>query len=73
MNNNSKIIFIYHFNVLSFYLTEFPGTAKDKIFVASGNIVRGFTKKGKMFLEFDTNLAENITNMLVHIRFTFEE
>jgi len=37
--------------------------AKDKIFVASGNTVRGFTKKGKLFLEFDTNLAESIQSM----------
>ncbi|ODM95967.1 Bardet-Biedl syndrome 7 protein [Orchesella cincta] len=39
--------------------------AKDKIFVAAGNIVRGFTKKGKLFLEFDTNLAEPIKCMHV--------
>ena len=33
---------------------------RDKIFVSSGSEVRGFTKKGKMFLQFETNLAERI-------------
>lgn len=41
----------------------FFSVAKDKIFVATGNVVRGFTKKGKTFLEFDTNLAEPIQCM----------
>ena len=39
------------------------GTVKDKIFVASGSEVKGFTKKGKMFLQFETNLAERIRSM----------
>ncbi|KAK6626098.1 hypothetical protein RUM43_006402 [Polyplax serrata] len=38
---------------------------KDKIFIASESKVRGYTKKGKRFLEFDTNLAESITVMCV--------
>ncbi len=33
--------------------------------MATGNVVRGFTKKGKIFLEFDTNLAEQIQCMYV--------
>lgn len=39
------------------------GTVKDKIFVSSGNEVRGYTKKGKQFLGFDTNLMEEIKSM----------
>lgn len=39
------------------------GTIKDKIFMSAGNEVRGYTKKGKQFLEFDTNLAEEIKAM----------
>ena len=41
------------------------GTARDKIFVASGSEVKGFTKKGKMFLQFETNLAESIQSMYI--------
>jgi len=33
---------------------------RDKIFVSAGSEVKGFTKKGKMFLQFETNLAESI-------------
>lgn len=39
------------------------GTPTDKTFVASGNEVRGYTKKGKLFLSFDSNLTESITSM----------
>lgn len=42
-----------------------PGTQADKIFVASENNVRGFSKKGKVFLSFDTNLTEAIKCMFV--------
>nr|CAD7256790.1 unnamed protein product [Timema shepardi] len=41
------------------------GTVQDKIFVSSGNEVRGYTKKGKLFLAFDTNLTEPIKSMNV--------
>jgi len=41
----------------------FTGTVKDKIFVSSENEVRGYTKKGKLFLGFDTNLTEHIKSM----------
>nr|CAD7403389.1 unnamed protein product [Timema cristinae] len=40
------------------------GTVQDKIFVSSGNEVRGYTKKGKLFLAFDTNLTEPIKSIL---------
>lgn len=31
-------------------------------------MIRGFTKKGKLFLEFDTNLAEKIKNMYEYLK-----
>uniref|UniRef100_T1GR45 Bardet-Biedl syndrome 7 protein homolog n=1 Tax=Megaselia scalaris TaxID=36166 RepID=T1GR45_MEGSC len=42
-----------------------PGTTMDKVFVATDNVVKGYNKKGKMFLSFDTNLTENIKCMYV--------
>ncbi|KAL9702503.1 hypothetical protein quinque_006021 [Culex quinquefasciatus] len=41
------------------------GSVADKIFTASENKVRGFNKKGKMFLAFEANLTENIRSMFV--------
>ncbi|XP_034946390.1 Bardet-Biedl syndrome 7 protein homolog [Chelonus insularis] len=38
---------------------------KDRIFVAYNNSVKGYTKKGKPFLEFDTNLMDTISAMFV--------
>ncbi|XP_058807085.1 Bardet-Biedl syndrome 7 protein homolog [Phymastichus coffea] len=38
---------------------------RDKIFLAHGNTVMGYTRKGKLFLEFDTSLIEPITAMYV--------
>ncbi|XP_019647281.1 PREDICTED: Bardet-Biedl syndrome 7 protein homolog [Branchiostoma belcheri] len=35
-----------------------PGSVADRIFVSSGTEVRGYSKKGKQFLGFNTNLAE---------------
>ncbi|CAG9857898.1 unnamed protein product [Phyllotreta striolata] len=37
----------------------------DKIFVCAGNEVRGYTKKGKLFLTFDSGLTEAISTMFV--------
>lgn len=39
------------------------GTVQDKIFVTQGNAVRGYTKKGKLFLNLETQLLEPIKNM----------
>ncbi|XP_073459570.1 BBSome complex member BBS7 isoform X1 [Aquarana catesbeiana] len=39
------------------------GTVQEKIFVSSGSEVRGFTKRGKPFLSFETNLTESIRAM----------
>ena len=40
-----------------------PGALPDRIFVSAGTEVKAFTKKGKQFLSFDSNLAEPIRNM----------
>ncbi|CAI9732051.1 Bardet-Biedl syndrome 7 protein homolog isoform X1 [Octopus vulgaris] len=40
-------------------------TSKSNIFVACGSEVWGFSKKGKQFLLFNTNLSENIESMYV--------
>jgi len=42
-----------------------PGSLQDKIYVSSETEVRGFSKKGKQFLSFDTNLTEPIQSMCV--------
>ncbi|CAH1406799.1 unnamed protein product [Nezara viridula] len=41
------------------------GAPQDKIFVASKTEVRGFSKKGKLFLGLDTNMTEHIKSMQV--------
>ncbi|CAK9818413.1 Bardet-Biedl syndrome 7 protein [Anthophora quadrimaculata] len=41
------------------------GGGRDKIFIAHGNTVKGYTKKGKLFLEFDTNLIDPISALYV--------
>ncbi|EZA51709.1 Bardet-Biedl syndrome 7 protein-like protein [Ooceraea biroi] len=41
------------------------GMLRDKIFVAYGSSVKGFTRKGKMFLEFDTSLIDPISALYV--------
>lgn len=41
------------------------GPGADRIFVSSEAIVRGFNRKGKQFLSFDTNLTEPINTMCV--------
>ncbi|XP_053979510.1 Bardet-Biedl syndrome 7 protein homolog isoform X3 [Hylaeus volcanicus] len=41
------------------------GTVRDKIYIAHGNTVKGYTKKGKLFLDFDTNLIDPISAMCV--------
>ncbi|XP_060601022.1 Bardet-Biedl syndrome 7 protein homolog isoform X2 [Ruditapes philippinarum] len=38
---------------------------RERIFVASGPEVKGYTKKGKNFLSFDTNMSESIESMYV--------
>eukprot|EP00794_Sanderia_malayensis_P007541 gene7541-8378_t len=47
-------------------LGAIQGPMAEKIFVAIGAEVRGYTKKGKQFLNFDTNLTESIQSMCVN-------
>ena len=46
-------------------------TPQEKIFIAAGSEIRGFTKRGKQFLSFETNLTENIKAMYVYFLFYF--
>jgi Bardet-Biedl syndrome 7 protein len=39
------------------------GTLRDKIFVAYGSSVKGLSRKGKLFLEFDTSLIDPISTL----------
>ncbi|XP_025994810.2 Bardet-Biedl syndrome 7 protein homolog [Solenopsis invicta] len=41
------------------------GMVRDKIFLAYNSSVKGFTRKGKLFLEFDTSLIDPISAMYV--------
>lgn len=41
------------------------GGTRERIFATSGSEVKGYTKKGKNFLSFDTSLAEPIQTMYV--------
>ncbi|XP_067943832.1 Bardet-Biedl syndrome 7 protein homolog isoform X2 [Watersipora subatra] len=41
------------------------GGVKEKIFAAAGSEVKGYTKKGKQFLTFATNLSEDVQSMHV--------
>ena len=43
-----------------------PGAIPERIFVSAGTQVKAFTKKGKQFLSFDSNLAEPIRNMYAY-------
>ncbi|XP_047143361.1 Bardet-Biedl syndrome 7 protein homolog [Hydra vulgaris] len=40
-------------------------TGKDKIYIACGTKIKGFTKKGKQFVDFDSNLSEPVQSMFV--------
>ncbi|XP_059178625.1 Bardet-Biedl syndrome 7 protein homolog isoform X3 [Physella acuta] len=42
-----------------------PGGARDRIFASSGAEVKAYTKKGKNFLTFDTNMSEPIQSLYV--------
>ncbi|KAJ8951664.1 hypothetical protein NQ318_012205 [Aromia moschata] len=41
------------------------GNVRDKIFICSGNEVKGYSKKGKLFLTFDSGMTETINTMFV--------
>uniref|UniRef100_A0A9J2PPS3 Ciliary BBSome complex subunit 2 middle region domain-containing protein n=1 Tax=Ascaris lumbricoides TaxID=6252 RepID=A0A9J2PPS3_ASCLU len=42
------------------------GTVQDKIFVACENYVKGYSKKGKQFFAFETNMAEPVSSMYIY-------
>lgn len=46
---------------------EMGGTLdeRDKIFVAAGQTVNAWSRKGRLFLKFNTNLSEDISSMHV--------
>jgi Bardet-Biedl syndrome 7 protein len=46
-------------------------TPQEKIFIAAGSEIRGFTKRGKQFLSFETNLTESIKAMYVYCSLLF--
>ncbi|XP_035431212.2 Bardet-Biedl syndrome 7 protein homolog isoform X2 [Spodoptera frugiperda] len=54
--------------ITSVQLASSVGTQADKIFTASGNEVKGYTRKGKVFLSIETSLTETITSMYLHFR-----
>ncbi|CAH0721697.1 unnamed protein product, partial [Brenthis ino] len=62
---------VVHFKTLpgkpitSVQLPSSIGTNADKIFAASGNEVKGYTRKGKVFLSIETSVSETITSMCV--------
>ncbi|XP_046978906.1 Bardet-Biedl syndrome 7 protein homolog [Vanessa cardui] len=51
--------------ITSVQLASSVGTNTDKIFAASGNEVKGYTKKGKVFFSIETSVSETITSMCV--------
>jgi Bardet-Biedl syndrome 7 protein len=62
-------IYFIHFYKSTFilkYIYIFKGTVQDKIFLSMGSSVRGYTKKGRLFLSFDTGLSEPIKCMYVY-------
>ncbi|RVE45979.1 hypothetical protein evm_009382 [Chilo suppressalis] len=51
--------------ITSVQLSCVSGVQTDKIFVATGNEVKGYTRKGKVFLTIETSVSETITSMCV--------
>ncbi|KAL3081289.1 hypothetical protein niasHT_039766 [Heterodera trifolii] len=48
------------------YLGGALGSVQDKAFVACGTEVRGYSRKGKQFLTFESNLTEDIRSLFVY-------
>jgi len=66
--NNSQVVFktLPGSPISRLQLGGLDGPSQEKVFVACGAEVRGYTKKGKQFLGFDTNLTESIQSMYVN-------
>ncbi|KRX39462.1 Bardet-Biedl syndrome 7 -like protein, partial [Trichinella murrelli] len=41
-------------------------SARDKIFLASGSVVKGYNRRGKHFLDFDINKTDSIKSMSIY-------
>uniref|UniRef100_A0A7E4UX88 BBS2_C domain-containing protein n=1 Tax=Panagrellus redivivus TaxID=6233 RepID=A0A7E4UX88_PANRE len=41
-------------------------TILDKTFIAAGGLIKGFSKKGKQFLSFETNITDPIESMYIY-------
>ncbi|KAM3968272.1 BBSome complex member BBS7 [Aphomia sociella] len=54
--------------ITSVQLASSMGAQTDKIFAASGNEVKGYSRKGKVFLTIETPLSETITSMYINYR-----
>jgi len=39
------------------------GQPRDRIFISSGAIVKGYTRRGKQFLDFNTNTTEPVRSL----------
>ena len=52
-----------HLAPLSPSIVRSSGVISDKIFVAAGSEVKGYSKKGNNFLTLDTNLAESLQSV----------
>uniref|UniRef100_A0A183CD97 CPSF_A domain-containing protein n=1 Tax=Globodera pallida TaxID=36090 RepID=A0A183CD97_GLOPA len=48
------------------YLGGALGSVQDKAFVACGTEVRGYSRKGKQFLAFESNLTEEIRSLFIY-------
>ena len=47
------------------------GQPRDRIFVSSGAIVKGYTRRGKQFLDFNTNTTEAIRSLYDNFQLFF--
>lgn len=55
--------YLHIFCSVNFSFPVSAGSSADKIFISCGAEVRGYTKKGKLFLALETNLSEPIIAM----------
>jgi len=39
------------------------GQQRDRIFMSSGSIIKGFNRRGKQFLDFNTNTTEPVCSL----------
>ncbi|XP_013135147.1 PREDICTED: Bardet-Biedl syndrome 7 protein homolog isoform X2 [Papilio polytes] len=51
--------------ITSIQVASTNGNHIDKIFAASGHEVKGYTRKGKVFLTIETSVSETITSMCI--------